>query len=172
MNAGKNAELIHHLRMQQAWLGTVESCTGGLIAQNITQNSGASEVYWGGWITYDDSAKELLGVDALLLKQYGAVSAQVARAMAEAGLTAMKQALGIRAAERPLACLSTTGIAGPTGGTPLTPVGLCYVGLAIEGHTTQSDDILEAVGLTRSEYQRRFAEKSLDLLMGKLESTQ
>jgi nicotinamide-nucleotide amidase len=104
-----------------ATLATAESCTGGLIARMITQIAGVSPNYPGGVVTYANAAKvELLGVPAALIEAHGAVSAEVAEAMA-AGI---RDRLGADIG------LSVTGVAGPSGGTPLKPVGLVYLGLA------------------------------------------
>jgi PncC family amidohydrolase len=102
-------------------VGTAESCTGGLVGHAITSHSGSSDYYVGGVITYGDRLKSaLLEVPAETLARHGAVSAQVAVAMAE----------GARAR---LGCdfaVAVTGVAGPTGGTAAKPVGLTYVAVA------------------------------------------
>lgn len=103
-----------------ASVATVESCTGGLIAEAMTDLAGASRYYWGGWVTYDNDAKtRCVGVDPRVLADHGAVSAPVAVAMA---LGAIERS-GVDAA------VSVTGIAGPGGGSPEKPVGLVYVGV-------------------------------------------
>ena len=102
-------------------LALAESCTGGLVSELITAHSGASAVFRGGAVTYANDAKiALLGVPAVLLARYGAVSAEVARAMAE----------GARAAFNVDIALSLTGIAGPTGGSDEKPVGLVHYAVA------------------------------------------
>ena len=102
-------------------VATAESCTGGLVAESITAVAGSSAYYIGGVVTYADAAKTgLLGVPATTLAAHGAVSAQVARAMAEG----CRQRLAAELA------LSITGIAGPDGGSESKPVGLTYLGLA------------------------------------------
>ncbi len=111
-------ELVETFRRAGATLATAESCTGGLIGKNITDISGASEMYLGGVISYANSVKEkVLGVPADTLLRFGAVSKQTARAMA-AG------ALSLTGADFSVA---VTGIAGPSGGTPEKPVGLVYI---------------------------------------------
>lgn len=98
-----------------------ESCTGGLLARQMTARSGSSEVFWGGVVSYADHAKQaLLGVSADVLARHGAVSQAVAEAMVD-GLMAVS---GV-----PLA-VSITGIAGPTGATVGKPVGTVWFGLA------------------------------------------
>ena len=98
-----------------------ESCTGGLVAATLTEIPGSSRYFLGAVISYADSSKEsLLGVPPATLAAHGAVSAQVARAMAAAA----RERFGASLAA------SVTGIAGPDGGSAEKPVGLTYVGLA------------------------------------------
>jgi PncC family amidohydrolase len=98
-----------------------ESCTGGLIASTITSVPGSSGYFLGGVVSYSNESKEaFLGVPAATLAAHGAVSAQVAKAMA----------LGARARFAASLAVAITGIAGPDGGTDEKPVGLTYVGLA------------------------------------------
>jgi nicotinamide-nucleotide amidase len=102
-------------------IATAESCTGGLIAGTLTAIAGSSDVYDRGWVTYSNEAKrEQLGVPSMVLEARGAVSSEVAEAMAKGAL------------HRSLAhvAVSVTGIAGPGGGSPEKPVGLVYIGLA------------------------------------------
>jgi nicotinamide-nucleotide amidase len=108
------------------WLmTTAESCTGGMVGHIITQVPGSSDHYAGGIISYSDAAKtSLLGVDAALLRQAGAVSPQVADAMATGALARFP------AAEL---AVSVTGIAGPDGGSDEKPVGLVFVAAARRG---------------------------------------
>lgn len=100
---------------------TAESCTGGLIAAALTEISGASDVVERGFVSYSNDAKvEVLGVLPELLSAHGAVSAEVAEAMA----------IGALEFSRADVAVSVTGIAGPDGGTLSKPVGLVYLGLA------------------------------------------
>jgi nicotinamide-nucleotide amidase len=109
-------------------LAVAESCTGGLLANRITNVPGASEVFLAGYVTYSNAAKtDLLGVPPKLIAEHGAVSEQVARAMAEG---ARRRAGGTHA-------LATTGIAGPAGGTPEKPVGTVFVALATAADQTR-----------------------------------
>jgi nicotinamide-nucleotide amidase len=102
-------------------LATAESCTGGLIATRLTDISGVSDVFLGGVVSYSNEAKtRFLDVPAELIATHGAVSAEVARAMAEGARRRFGADLG----------LSVTGIAGPCGGSAEKPVGLVYLGLA------------------------------------------
>lgn len=109
------------LRDRKFWLATAESCTGGLIAHRLTQMAGCSDYFRGGIVAYDNAVKAAqLGVPASTLEAHGAVSEQVARAMAERVRAALKADLG----------LATTGIAGPGGATPEKPVGLVFIAVA------------------------------------------
>jgi nicotinamide-nucleotide amidase len=113
--------MIQQLARAGATLATAESCTGGLIAHRITAVPGVSSQYPGGVVSYANEAKaEILGVDPKLIAAHGAVSAEVAEAMA----------VGVRERFHADLGLSVTGVAGPTGGTPEKPVGLVYLGLA------------------------------------------
>lgn len=119
--------IVQALAARREWLATAESCTGGTIASRITDVSGSSGVFGHGFVTYANEAKQKhLGVPAELIETHGAVSEQVARAMAEGCLTAS-------GADHALA---VTGIAGPTGGTEEKPVGTVWVALASKGHET------------------------------------
>ena len=109
-------------------LAVAESCTGGFLAHRITNVPGASAVFLAGYVTYANEAKEgMLGVDPPLISAHGAVSEDVARAMAE----------GARRQANATFALATTGIAGPGGGTDEKPVGTVFVALAAEGAATQ-----------------------------------
>jgi nicotinamide-nucleotide amidase len=107
-------------------VGFVESCTGGLNTHRLTDLPGASKVLVGSWISYDNEMKIQLGVSLETLKAHGAVSEPCAREMALAGWKKMRE----KFPTRPLMCLSTTGIAGPDGGSAEKPVGLCFLGVA------------------------------------------
>jgi len=105
-------------------LATAESCTGGLIAACLTEIPGSSDVVERGWVTYDNRAKhEMLGVPTDLLQTVGAVSREVAQAMA----TGARERAGVELA------IAVTGIAGPGGATPAKPVGLVHLALATAG---------------------------------------
>lgn len=102
-------------------LSAAESCTGGLIAKRVTDVSGCSDVFFGGCVTYTNGVKQrLVGVSVETLERYGAVSAQ----------TASEMARGVRLATGSDVGISTTGVAGPTGGTVETPVGTVFVGIS------------------------------------------
>ena len=110
-----------HLRNKGWTLSIAESCTGGLICDRITNISGSSEYFMGGMVTYSNESKaKYLGIPLNYIKKYGAVSPQVARKMAQ----------GVRKAFHTTFGLSTTGVAGPTGGTKRSPIGRVFIGLA------------------------------------------
>lgn len=107
-------------------ISTAESCTGGLVAATIVNVSGASNVFNEGYVTYANSAKEKLAfVKRDTLNEFGAVSRQTAAEMAEGCCKNAAADVGI----------STTGIAGPAGGTLEKPVGLVYIGCSVKGKT-------------------------------------
>ena len=115
--------LVKSLHEKGLTLATAESCTGGLISQRITAIAGCSDVFFGGCVTYtNDVKKELIGVSADTLDKYGAVS----------GETAMEMAKGVRERLGVDVAVSATGIAGPGGGTPETPVGTVFIGVSTE----------------------------------------
>jgi len=108
--------LAHGMR-----LATVESCTGGLVSAAITAIPGSSGYYLGGLITYSDAVKrDLAGVPQALLDAHGAVSAQVAVALADGARVRLGADIAV----------SVTGVAGPDGGSEAKPVGLTYIGVA------------------------------------------
>lgn len=145
-------KIIKELRDRNQTLTTAESCTGGLLAGRILNVSGASYVYNEGHITYSNEAKErLLGVKHSTLQQYGAVSKETAAEMAK----------GAALAANAEAALCTTGIAGPTGGTPEKPVGLVYVGCYYNGEVTVEEYRFEG---DREQNRNAAVEAALQLL--------
>jgi len=115
-----------YLVMRQKTVAVAESCSGGLLAERLTRNSGSSNFFLGGAICYSNALKtSLAGVPTTLIEEHGAVSQPVAQAMAE----------GIRARTGASLGVGITGIAGPTGGSPEKPVGLVFIGLADERGT-------------------------------------
>ena len=114
-------KIIEAYAAQDKRIVSAESCTGGLIGAALTEISGSSAVVERGFITYSNDAKiEVLGIMPETLEEFGAVSGEVAEAMAQGALEF----------SRADAAVSTTGIAGPTGGTSNKPVGLVYIGIA------------------------------------------
>jgi nicotinamide-nucleotide amidase len=120
-----NCRLVADLLLKnQLKLATAESCTGGMIAAACTDLAGSSDWFERGFVTYSNAAKtEALGVDAQLIAQYGAVSEQVARAMA----------FGAVRHSHAQVALAVTGIAGPTGGSADKPVGTVWFGFNLQG---------------------------------------
>lgn len=134
-------------------VGTAESCTGGLIAKLITDLPGSSALFQGGIVSYTNQVKAgVLGVPQGLLDQYGAVSPQVAEAMARGA----KQALGCDIA------LSTTGVAGPDPDDRGNPIGLVYLGLAYGDQCYVTE--FHAGNVARERIRRQSAQTALDLL--------
>jgi PncC family amidohydrolase len=114
-------KVSNELKKHRMTIATAESCTGGLLAHTLTNVSGSSDYFICGVISYSNTAKiQLLGVSEQLLKKHGAVSKEVAAAMAKA----------IRQRAQVTFGLATTGIAGPTGGTKDKPVGLVYIAIS------------------------------------------
>jgi nicotinamide-nucleotide amidase len=124
---GRDVETLAQSLKQRGWmLATAESCTGGLIAAACTDLAGSSEWFERGMVTYSNEAKtELLGVEAALIAQHGAVSEPVARAMAEGAIARSRADIAV----------AVTGIAGPGGGSVAKPVGTVWVSIALRGRT-------------------------------------
>ena len=125
---GETLEQIvgYWLQLRGASLATAESCTGGLLAERITSVPGSSRYFLGGAVAYDNSIKtNMVDVPPMLIAQHGAVSREVAAALAEGIRDRCKSTLGV----------GITGVAGPGGGTEEKPVGLVYVALADENNT-------------------------------------
>lgn len=151
----KRAEqLLERYRDGRLKIVTAESCTGGLLAATLTEVPGSSDVFERGFVTYSNAAKiETIGVNAALLTSFGAVSMQVACAMAEGALRASAAHVAV----------AITGIAGPGGATADKPTGLVHFGLARQEGDTRS--IERRYGdLTRGEIRRRAVEDALKLL--------
>jgi nicotinamide-nucleotide amidase len=127
---GSNLEtaVVKLLTQQNRTLAVAESCTGGYLAHRLTNVAGASAVLLAGFVTYSNEAKTaMLGVDSQLIIEQGAVSQQVALAMAE----------GARANAKADFALATTGIAGPSGGSDEKPVGTVFIALAARDKPTK-----------------------------------
>jgi len=138
-------------------LATAESCTGGLVANRITDVPGASEVFLGGWVTYSNEAKVRdLEVSEDSLRKYGAVSAAVAGEMAQ----------GARKRSGADWAVSVTGIAGPGGGSPGKPVGLVYLGIAGEEGV---ETIEKKLVPERKTFKAMASQSALDLLRRKIQ---
>ena len=127
-----NELVVKALAENNMKIATAESCTGGLISKKITEVSGSSAVFDCGLCSYSNEIKnKVLGVDKAVLDTLGAVSAETAKQMAKGVILLANSDIAV----------STTGIAGPTGGTPQKPVGLVYIGLS----TTQGDIAVKAL---------------------------
>lgn len=114
-------DLLQQLRQRKLRVATAESCTGGLIAATLTEIAGSSDVVDRGFVVYSNDAKtDMLGVPVSLIAAHGAVSEQVARAMAAGALANCPAEIAI----------AVTGIAGPGGATPTKPVGLVHLAVA------------------------------------------
>ena len=156
-NDALEAVVVGLLKQRKETLATAESCTGGVIANKITDVSGASEVFLAGYVTYGNSAKsDILNVDSSLIEQHGAVSEAVARAMAE----------GARERASSTYALATTGIAGPTGGSDEKPVGTVYLALASKNSRTLAMKFFFPTD--RETFKQLAAQTALDLLRRKL----
>ncbi|MGH6801817.1 MAG: CinA family protein [Methyloceanibacter sp.] len=149
------AELLAAARACGETVATAESCTGGLLAATLTAIPGSSEMFERGFVTYSNSAKsEMLGVPYWLIERHGAVSEDVARAMAGGALTHSHASLAV----------AVTGVAGPDGGTPEKPVGLVYFAAGRRDEPMRSECILFG-DLGRAEIRRRSVERALGLLL-------
>ena len=147
------AIVVRLLTERGATVAVAESCTGGLLANRFTNVPGASAVFLEGNVTYSNAAKtRTLGVPVELLNSVGAVSTEVAQAMAE----------GARARAGATYALSTTGIAGPDGGTPEKPVGTVFVGLASADGPSQVEKLFFPTD--RATFKQMVTEAALDLL--------
>ena len=123
-------QVLERCRARKLMLATAESCTGGMIAAALTDIAGSSDVVERGFVTYSNAAKtQMLGVPADLIERVGAVSEEVARAMAAGALAHAPVDLAV----------AVTGIAGPGGGSAEKPVGLVHFGLARRGHPVEAE---------------------------------
>lgn len=139
-------------------LVTAESCTGGLISAFITERPGSSAIFDRGFVTYSNQAKmDFLSVSVSLLEQYGAVSGECARAMAQGALDHSAASIAV----------SVTGIAGPDGGSEEKPVGLVYIGVVYkEGTPLSYKHIFTG---NRSQVRMQACEKALEHLIATLQ---
>jgi nicotinamide-nucleotide amidase len=147
--------LLDLCRRKRLMLAAAESCTGGLLAATLTEIPGSSDVFERGFVTYSNSAKsEALGVPYWLIERHGAVSEDVARAMAGGALTHSHASLAV----------AVTGIAGPDGGTEEKPVGLVCFAAGRRDQPMRSECVLLG-DLGRTEIRRRSVERALDLVL-------
>ncbi|MEC9367826.1 MAG: CinA family protein [Pseudomonadota bacterium] len=152
-------KLLACCREEGLTLATAESCTGGMISAALTEIAGSSDVVDRGFVTYSNEAKrEMLGVPAALLDRHGAVSEEVARAMAEGGMKRAGTDL----------CVAVTGIAGPGGGSADKPVGLVHFAAARDGAGTLHRRV-DFGDLGRAEVRRRSVAEAFSLLEQQLD---
>lgn len=142
------AVVLEQLRRSRRTLAIAESCTGGLLGARITDVPGASDVFLGGMVAYADRVKQDIGVPPELIAAHGAVSSEVAAAMA----------IGVAAASGAPATVAITGIAGPGGGTAEKPVGTVWFGWSIDGVTETGKSVF---GGTRAEIRERAVQGAL-----------
>jgi nicotinamide-nucleotide amidase len=156
---GQAADLLQKKR----WLlATAESCTGGMISAACTDLAGSSAWFERGFVTYSNEAKtELLGVDAALIRQHGAVSEEVARAMAS----------GAVARSHAQVSVAVTGVAGPTGGSAAKPVGTVWFGFQVGGRLTSEMKRFDGDrAAVRSATVRHAVQRLLQLLQAQREA--
>ncbi|HKU64213.1 MAG TPA: CinA family protein [Rhizomicrobium sp.] len=147
-------KLLESSRAQGLRIATAESCTGGLIAALLTEIAGSSDVFGRGFITYSDKAKhDMLGVPAALLRQHGAVSEAVARAMAHGAVRNSTAQLSV----------AVTGIAGPGGGSEEKPIGLVHIAAARAGEPTLHRE-LRLGDIGRGAVRLKSVEAALEML--------
>jgi len=150
--ASLEKEVGNLLRQKGLTLGVVESATGGLISHLITNVPGSSDYYKGSVTSYSNETKiKVVGVKANTIKQYGAVSHQVAEEMAQGGRKTLDVDI----------CIADTGIAGPSGATPGKPAGLFYIGLAHQTGTYSQKHLFHG---DREQNKRDAAEAALTWL--------
>lgn len=146
------ATVLDLLKANGKTLAVAESCTGGMVGARLTAVPGASAVFVGGVIGYDDAVKrEQLGVPSEVLEQHGAVSEESARAMAAGAARVFRSSCAI----------AVTGVAGPGGGTPEKPVGTVWLAVLVDGNTTALKRTFPG---SREEIRGRSAQTALDLL--------
>lgn len=150
----RRAEVLLAAYRARGWrVATAESCTGGLIAATLTAIAGSSDVVECGFVTYSNAAKTgMLGVPAPLIASVGAVSREVAQAMAEGALAHSAADIAV----------AVTGVAGPGGGSAEKPVGLVWLGCARRGHAAETHR--EVFAGDRAEVRRATVARALDLL--------
>jgi nicotinamide-nucleotide amidase len=150
------AVLLERCRMKQRTISVAESCTGGLLGARLTAIPGSSDVFLGGVIAYDNRVKrEFLDIPDAQLRDHGAVSEPVARAMASSVRARFETSIG----------MAITGIAGPGGGTAEKPVGTVWIAVDAEGAVIARR--FNMIG-DRDEIRRRSAQTALEMLRGAL----
>jgi nicotinamide-nucleotide amidase len=145
--------ITHRLATMGLTISTAESCTGGLLANRLTNIPGSSKVFHRGFVTYSNESKsDLLGISQALLSEHGAVSEPVARAMAEGALRNANSNFS----------LALTGVAGPDGGTPEKPVGTVFIAMAQAGKPTHCQKF--SFPVDRATFKQLATQAALDML--------
>jgi nicotinamide-nucleotide amidase len=149
--------IVQRLKERKETLAVAESCTGGLLSHRLTNVPGASQVFLAGYVTYSNEAKtNLLGIEASVIEKHGAVSAEVARAMAD----------GAKARSGATHAIATTGIAGPDGGSAQKPVGTMFVGLSSTAAETTARKFFYPTD--RETFKQMVAQAAFELLRRQL----
>ena len=148
-----NKKIISLIKRKKMKLAIAESCTGGMLSSAITSVSGSSKVFTMGLVTYSNHAKtNILKVNQIIIKKYGAVSVQCCLAMVN----------NLSKISKSKVCVSITGIAGPKGGSKQKPVGLVYIGIRVGKKVIVNKCNFKNKG--RAYIQRQTVKKSLNLL--------
>jgi len=158
LNVNKVAErLVEKLKLNKLTIATAESCTGGIVASALVSVPGCSSVFHEGYITYSNGAKcKLLNIGTELIETHGAVSKEVAAAMARGAAMNADANIG----------LAITGIAGPDGGTKSKPIGMVFIGIYVNGIENTHELMLAG---NRTEIRNQSAYLALELLTDILE---
>jgi len=152
---GLEEVVVRALKERKMTLSTAESCTAGIISKRVTDIPGSSRVFEMGAATYSSNKKsDMLGVSEKIIQRYGAVSPEAAAAMA----------VGARRLAGSTLAVSTTGIAGPGGGTPLKPVGLVYIALADRENVWIKKTLIQKPGMDRDYVRQVAASHALNLV--------
>jgi nicotinamide-nucleotide amidase len=161
MHRGELEKTIGDLLRERSWtLAVAESCTGGLVSDRITNVSGSSDYFEGGIVSYSVRVKaRYLGISTSYIDRYGVVSSEVAKRMAKGVRKAFGTSMG----------LSTTGVAGPTGGTKKTPVGTVFIACSFEKEAVVKKLRLRG---SRRQIKEAAAEECLELLYERLVQVQ
>lgn len=146
-------KVLEQARQKDVMIATAESCTGGLVSASLTEIAGSSDAFDRGFATYSNEAKnEMIGVDAELIKTQGAVSVDVAKAMADGVIKHSSAQISV----------TTTGIAGPSGATKGKPVGLVHFGLSFQGNLQHDKCVFDG---NRSQVREQAVEHALNMLL-------
>lgn len=149
-----NKKIVSILKKKKLTISFAESCTGGMLSNNITSVSGSSKIFSMGLVTYSNQSKMIiLKISEKLIKKYGAVSIQCCSAMVN----------NLSIISKSKICVSTTGITGPTGGTKEKPVGLVFIGIKLKKKIYVHKIIFKNRG--RKYIQKKIVKKIFELLI-------